>query len=215
MQIVLLKGREEEILSGLRELIIGLELGDSRELISSTLCVSHRTDIDDPVKYYGVSMAAPSAIAPKKGPFPRRFVIAASCLYYWDEYVAGAVLSYYPTKRKKPDYDGTIQLPQWVRCQAFSLSQEEETPPCLSCSNLFGLRTNSNDEWVYGNCGEVESLSNLFKTEGDVKQRARPTSAEYSDQKRDKYKREMCRDLKNCLKEKKFTWREGDFYSPS
>uniref|UniRef100_G3NZZ4 Uncharacterized protein n=2 Tax=Gasterosteus aculeatus TaxID=69293 RepID=G3NZZ4_GASAC len=213
--IVLLKGREGEILSGLRELIIGLELGDSRELISSTLCVSHRTDIRDPVKCYGVSMATPSAIAPKKGPFPRRFVIAASCLYYWDEYVAGAVLTYYPTKQKKPDYDGTIQLPQWVRCQAFSLSQEEETPPCLSCSNLFGLWTNSNDEWVYGNCGEVESLSNLFEKEGDVKERARPTSPLYSDQKRDKYKREMCNALKNSLKEKKFTWREGDFYIPS
>nr|XP_040044716.1 uncharacterized protein LOC120826469 isoform X7 [Gasterosteus aculeatus aculeatus] len=216
--IVLLQGREGEgegeILSGLRELIIGLELGDSRELISSTLCVSHRTDIRNPVKYYGVSMAAPSAIAPKKGPFPRRFVIAASCLYYWDEYIAGAVLTYYPTKQKKQDYDGTIQLPQWVRCQAFSLSQEEETPPCLSCSNLFGLRTNSNDEWVYGNCGEVESLSNLFKTEGDVKQRARPTSPLYSDERRDHYKREMCKDLINCLRQKEFTWREGDFYIP-
>nr|XP_040044752.1 uncharacterized protein LOC120826469 isoform X34 [Gasterosteus aculeatus aculeatus] len=106
--IVLLKEREGEgeveILSGLRELILGLKLGNSRELISSTLCVSHRTDIDDPDKYYGVSMAAPSAIAPKKkSPFPRRFVIAASCLYYWDDYVAGAVLTYYSKKEKKPD----------------------------------------------------------------------------------------------------------------
>ncbi|XP_077937058.1 uncharacterized protein LOC144383010 [Gasterosteus aculeatus] len=220
--IVFLKGREEEgeILSGLRELIIGLELGDSRELISSTLCVSQRTGIRNQVKYYGVSIAAASAIAPKKGPFPRRFLIAASCLYYWDEYIAGAVLTFSPKGKKKPDYDGTIQLSQWVRCQAFSLSQkkkeeENKTPPCLSCSNLFGLRTNSNDKWVYGNCGEVESLSNLFKTEGDVKQQVKPKSAKYSDQKRDKYKREMCRDLINCLREKNFTWREGDFYSPS
>nr|XP_040044710.1 uncharacterized protein LOC120826469 isoform X3 [Gasterosteus aculeatus aculeatus]XP_040044711.1 uncharacterized protein LOC120826469 isoform X4 [Gasterosteus aculeatus aculeatus]XP_040044712.1 uncharacterized protein LOC120826469 isoform X3 [Gasterosteus aculeatus aculeatus] len=212
--IVLLKGREGEILSGLRELIIGLKLGDSRELISSTLCVSHRTDIDDPVKCYGVSMSAPTASS--HGRFnPRQCVIAASCLYYWDEYVAGAVLTYYSKKEKKPDNDGTIQLPQWVRCQAFSLSKEEETPPCLSCSNLFGLTTDSKAVSTYGNCAESESLSNLFKTDGQVRQQVQLTSPEYSDQRRDHYKRQTCKDLINCLKHKEFTWREGNFYIPS
>ncbi|XP_062414462.1 uncharacterized protein LOC119219476 [Pungitius pungitius] len=202
---------EEEILSGLRNLIIGLDLGDSRELISSTICVSY---ITDPDKFYGVSIAAPTAAT--SGKFnPRRCVISASCLYYWDECVAGAVLTYYPDNKMKPDYDGTIQLPQGVRCQAFSLKENRETPACKSCRNLFGLRSNSEDVSVYGNCAEAESLSNLFRNEPEIKERARPTSAKYSDEKRDTCRKNISKYLKNCLKDKKFTWKEGDFYIPS
>ncbi|KAM8841030.1 uncharacterized protein AB9W97_001524 isoform 2-T5 [Spinachia spinachia] len=208
--IVLQEKSEIEIISTLRNLIIALELGDSRELIPSTLCVSHRTDIDDPVKYYGVSMATPCG--PKKGRFPRQFVIAACCLCYWDECVAAALLTYFPASRK-PDYDGTIQLPQRVRCQAFSLSMARETPPCLSCSDVFGLRNNSQSTSVYGNCGEYESLSKLLKHERDVKEQVqRPPN--YSDNKRDTFRRGLGNDLRNWLKDKTFTWR-GDFYNPS
>ncbi|XP_062414343.1 uncharacterized protein LOC134107072 isoform X2 [Pungitius pungitius] len=153
---------EREILRALRSLIIDLNLGYSRDLISSTICVSHRTDIEDPDKFYGVSMAVP-------GRSPRQRIISASCLYYWDECVAGAVLTYYPDNKMKPDYDGTIQLPQGVRCQAFSLSKEEETPPCKLCSDLFGLTSDSEEGKLYGNCAEAESLSKLFKNDPEIK----------------------------------------------
>ncbi|KAL6100114.1 uncharacterized protein ACO6RY_01785 [Pungitius sinensis] len=205
--IVLLKGpsKEREIARELRQLIIDLD-PDSRQLIPSTLCVSYiaNPDIQNPNKFYGVSMATNTGDS-------RRFVIAASCLYYWDEYVAGAVLTYYPKKQKKPDYDGTIQLPQGVRCQAFSLIEKRKTPPCLSCRNLFGLK--AQDVSVYGNCAENESLSNLFRNEVMVKEQVeRPT---YSEPMMNRYKCEMRNNLRNNLRLKQFTWRAGDFYSPS
>ncbi|XP_068580829.1 uncharacterized protein [Cebidichthys violaceus] len=207
--IVLLLGQqnESEIIDGLQEIIIDLNPGGSRDLVSSTICVSHRTDNENQVKYYGVSMSAP-------GRFPRRFMIAASCLSSWDRHVAGAVMTYFPNKTKKRDFDGTIRLPQHVRCQAFDLFDVDEKPPCRSCGNLFGLTTGEMEEWVYGNCAEVESLSNLFKNEVDVKDQARPTSTKYSDENRERVENAMRVDLRNLLMEKNdFKWR-GDFYSP-
>ncbi|XP_054462568.1 uncharacterized protein LOC129097684 [Anoplopoma fimbria] len=204
--IVHLIGRENEtqIIHGLRTLITDLELGESTDLVPSTICVSHKTEIESPVKYYGVSNSASH---------PRRIMYAASCLGGWDSHVAGAVMTYLPNKEKKPDFDGTIVLPSNVRCQAFSLFEENEKPPCRSCGNLFGLTTSETAESVYGNCAEVESLSNLFKNVDDVKEQARPTSEEYSDLKRAKVERLVRTDLRNWLLHKGFPW-DQNFYPP-
>ncbi|KAM6911303.1 uncharacterized protein PEZ65_015570 [Lycodopsis pacificus] len=207
--IVLLLGRQNEtlIIDRLRNVISDLNPDESRDLVPSTVCVSNKTDNKDQVKYYGVSMSAP-------GRYPRRFMIAASCLSSWDRYVAGAVMTYFPNNKKKTDFDGTIKLPQHVRCQAFDLLDEKSKPPCRSCANMFGLETVAENVSVYGNCAEVESLTNLFKNEVDVKEQARPTAPKYSDRKRESVEKQVRGELKNLLdKEGDFTW-PGNFYPP-
>ncbi|XP_068432244.1 uncharacterized protein [Clinocottus analis] len=207
--IVHVTGRENEtqIIRAVRELISDPELSQSQDLVSSIICVSHRTDVKDPVKYYGVSMSA-------AGPMSRKIMIAASCLGSWDEYVAGAVMTYFPTKKKNQNFDGTFQLPESVRCQAFDLREDTDKPPCKSCQNLFGLTSRELTEWVYGNCAEVESLSNLFKEEADVKERARPRSTKYSDEGRVKVERLVKTDVTNWLRLHEFIWHNTTFYTP-
>ncbi|XP_056270815.1 uncharacterized protein LOC130193979 [Pseudoliparis swirei] len=202
--VVHLNGRDNEmlIIERLGEIIRELDL--RQDLVSSTICVSHIADTKDPVKYYGVSNSAP-------GRLPRKIMIAASCLGYWDRYVAGAVMTYFPSKQK--DFEGTIQLPECVRCQAFSLWRNKHMLPCGSCGNLFGLKPCEEKEWVYGNCAEVESLSNLFKHVDDVKVSAQPTSRMYSDGAMLKLEGRVRKDLTNWLKGREFKWK-NTFYIP-
>uniref|UniRef100_A0A3B5A4E0 Uncharacterized protein n=1 Tax=Stegastes partitus TaxID=144197 RepID=A0A3B5A4E0_9TELE len=68
-----------------------------------------------------------------------KIVIAASSCSTWDDYVAGAVMTYYPVMSKKEYFDGTIKIPDYVRCQAFNLKSGGKMNPCKSCGNLFGL----------------------------------------------------------------------------
>lgn len=117
-------------------------------LVSSTICVSGSNKSGN---QYGVSMST-------TGPNPGRIVIAASCLSgFWDEYIAGAVMTYYPEKKKKQYFDGTIHIPTKVSCKAYNIKNGGEIEPCGSCGNLFGLQPHGAKEWVYGNCAEVES----------------------------------------------------------
>ncbi|GLD57958.1 uncharacterized protein AKAME5_001012000 [Lates japonicus] len=154
---------EREITGTLQELIGQLSRGPkAKHLISFAVCVSQNTEISDSVRYYGVSMST-------SGRPPGQIIAAASCLSAWDSHVADAVMTYYPDKTKKSYFDGTIRLPDNIRCQAFKLSDATEVPPCRSCGNLFGLRTTESKEWAYGNCAEAESLSNLLKNEIQVK----------------------------------------------
>ncbi|TNN54891.1 hypothetical protein EYF80_034921 [Liparis tanakae] len=154
--VVHLIGRDNEtgIIERLRSIIRELNL--SEDLVSTTICVSYIADTEDPVKYYGVSMSAP-------GRLPREIMIAASCLGTWDRYVAGAVMTYFPSKKK--DFEGTIQLPKRVRCQVFNLRRNESMLPCGSCGNLFGLTPCEKKEWVYGNCAEVEMTAVRLRTQ--------------------------------------------------
>lgn len=158
-------------------------------------------------RYYGMSMST-------SGPIPGRIVVAAACLSNWDEYVAGAVMTYYPKMEKKTYFDGTFKLPGYVRCQAFNLSQLQEMPPCQSCSNLFGFPQSGARPWAYGNCAEDESVSNLLKKEKEVKDQARPSAPSYTEDNKKKAKESMEKELKSYLKMKKFSW-DGTFYSPS
>lgn len=105
-----------------------------------------------------------------------RIMVAASCCSSWDEYVAGAVMTYFPKKTKDPNIDGTIKLPKNVRCEAFSLSDGRQMDPCKPCDILFSLSMTNIEPNAKvkiknpGNCAEVESLSNLFKCERQVKE---------------------------------------------
>ncbi|XP_026205375.1 uncharacterized protein LOC113155080 [Anabas testudineus] len=186
---------------------------NTKHLISSTACVSVCEEENGeengkkacvsqkdkkPVRYYGVSMSTSGGDA-------GQIVIAASCLSYWDNYVADAVMTYYPRQVKKKYFDGTIKLPQ-VRCKAFSISDGVEMSPCRSCQNLFGLRNYTADrsvpgKWAYGNCAEAESLSNLLKNESGIKEQVRPTSATYTDENRKKAKRHVLNNLRGVLGE--------------
>lgn len=208
LQIVLLLKQESEnkIIERLQKLILQLKQDEATELVSSTICVSQPNKTPNSGRYYGVSMST-------AGRNPGRIMIAASCLSAWDSYVAGAVMTYYPKKEKKPYFDGTIKLPEQVRCQAFSLSQGRKMSPCRSCGNLFGLTTSEKQEWPYGNCAEVESVSNLLKNESEVKEQARPTSETWTEANRQKAKESVLKELNASLRMLKFKW-DNNFYTP-
>ncbi|XP_070777934.1 uncharacterized protein [Enoplosus armatus] len=204
--IVRLMGQknEDEIIKRMQELILQLKKDEATDLVSSTICVSQKNK--NSVRYYGVSMST-------SGPVPGRIIVAASCLSAWDSYVAGAVMTYFPKKSKKPYFDGTIKLPEQVRCQAFSLTNGQPMPPCRSCGNLFGLTTSETKEWAYGNCAEPESVSNLLKIEKEVREQARPTSATYTDVNRKKAEESVWKELMGFLNMLKFKW-DKHFYTP-
>lgn len=198
-QIVLQKKPEDEnqIKQCLKDLVDSL---DNSFLVSSTICVS---ESNTSPKYYGVSMST-------TGPNAGKIVIAASCLSYWDDYVAGAVMTYYPKKQKKPYFDGTIELPACVTCKAYGIRNGQTMDPCRSCGNLFGLQTNCQKEWPYGNCAEDESLSNLLKKERDVREKV--ISQPYQQRDRDEAKDDVLKDLKTVLKTIQFKTWDGEFY---
>lgn len=141
-----------------------------------------------------------------------KIVIAASCLSKWDDYVSGAVMTYYPKKIKKDYFDGTIQVPQYVRCEAFNLGQLTNLAPCKSCHNLFGLKTEETQVWPYGNCAEAESLSNLLKNEEEVKRETHVH--EYSAAGRQEAGDEVLKQLRDVLKTIKFNTWGNEYYSP-
>ncbi|KAF1380988.1 hypothetical protein PFLUV_G00169770 [Perca fluviatilis] len=210
--IVLMIGQqnEREIKEKVREIREQLSKGKTTYLISSTICVSR---IPNSHRYYGVSMST-------AGRDPGRIMVAASCLSSWDKYVAGAVMTYYPNNVKKRYldgtikrcFDGTIRLPENVRCEAFNILQGTPLPPCRSCRNLF-FKTDEKKEWAYGNCAEVESLSNLFKNVEEVKEQARPTLANNTEENRRRAEESVKKELRRLLKEKKFIW-DGEFFTP-
>ncbi|XP_026202607.1 uncharacterized protein LOC113155078 [Anabas testudineus] len=198
--IVILKEEENEnvIMEALQELNRQLFRGrEAKPLISSTVCVSQKDK--NSVRYYGVSMST-------SGSIPGQIVVAASCYSYWDSCVADAVMTYYPNTIKKNYFDGTIRLPETIRCQAFRLSDRTEILPCVKCGNLFGLRSSGVNKWAYGNCAEVESVSNLVKNEREIKERVRPTSETLTDENRKRVKRSVMNRLKGLLRDVGFTW---------
>lgn len=208
LQIVEKKGqqKESEILKSLRDVILKLKEGRPKELVASTACVSQPKNDNNSTRYYGLSMSTSA----------NWIVIAASCLSNWDEYVAGAVMTFYPNKQKKPYFDGTIKLPGQVRCQAFSLNDKlDPILPCKSCASLFGFPVSGEDAWTHGNCAENESISKLLKHEQQVKEQAQPTSPTYTEANKRKAKEQVLEVLKKCLDnpKRKIQW-DGTYYSP-
>ncbi|XP_055368789.1 uncharacterized protein LOC129604825 [Betta splendens] len=164
-------------------------------LISTTMCVSYKTGPDS-VRYYGVSMST------CRGRL-RDIMIAASCCVYWDSHVADAVMTYYPNNKKRDDFDGTIILPKKVRCQAFSITDTRGgKPPCKQCKNLFGLSTT---EFAYGNCAEVESVSNLFKNEREIKDQSILRSINYPNNIKEMVRERTLEKLEQLLP-RRFIW---------
>ncbi|XP_029023285.1 uncharacterized protein LOC129602879 [Betta splendens] len=195
-------------------------------LVSSTLCVT--TCKKSNSNYYGVSMST------EKIPYAGKIMIAASCLSAWEEYVAGAVMTYYPKvhqekpekntnkHKKKSCFDGTIQLPpHLVTCQASNIRNQKDMNPCTLCENLFGLskkkakrkekKERIEASWLYGHCAEAESVSNLLKEEKDVKEAAKPTSSSYTAENRERAEDSVRRALRQLLREVKY---QKEFYEP-
>lgn len=204
---------ERDIIKKMRELMDRLkEDGENNtvtDLVSSTICVSQKNTNAGSVRYYGASMST-------NGPLPGRIIVAACCLSnFWDSYVAGAEMTFYPKKEKdkKSYFDGTIKLPGAVRCQAFSLTNGEPMKPCKSCSNMFGLRDGTDKEWVYGNCAEPESVSKLLQHEREVREQSSPKSPTATEVNRQRAKESMEKDLSGFVKTLKFQW-DGNYYTP-
>ncbi|XP_031584929.1 uncharacterized protein LOC116311856 isoform X1 [Oreochromis aureus] len=204
--IVRLRGHEneEDIKATLQELILYLREDAQSEqkcLFSSVICISQADQ--GTVKHYGVSMSTSNKDA-------RGIMVAVSCCHEWDEYVAGAVMTYFPNRKKnkrkdKTEIDGTIKLPRSVMCRAFSLLNGEEMLPCKSCATLFSLETTENQVWPYGNCAEPECLSNLFKNEAQVKDKVNLQKPEsWTAKDKEIAKKMVLTSLKNSLKKVKF-----------
>lgn len=202
LQIVHLTGEryENDIIQKLQELNRQLSRGrKAKHLISSTICVSQNTEIPESVRYYGISMSTSGGIS-------GQIMVAASCYSSWDSHVTDAVMTYYPNNLKKTYFDGTIRLPDKVRCQAFSLSDGKTKTPCRSCKDLFGLHTDATRIWPYGNCAEVESVSNLFENESEIKKKAGPTSDMCTDENRQQARISALNRLNGLLRDVGFTW---------
>ncbi|XP_032366403.1 uncharacterized protein LOC116685468 [Etheostoma spectabile] len=178
--VVTQAGRDNEvkIIKELRRFVGGLKgRKNKKPLVSKTICVSQSRSPGS-VRYYGVSMSTCYEA--------KTILIGASCLGYWHEYVADAVMTFYPEPGseqyvRKPYFNGTIRVPEQVRCETFDLYDKASTlvvkPPCRLCRDMFGLgTTETRPRWPHGNCSEAESLSRLFGGERLVISQVRVTS---------------------------------------
>ncbi|XP_026156442.1 uncharacterized protein LOC113126570 [Mastacembelus armatus] len=199
------ESNEDQIIEQLRNLNTQLARGEENHLVPSVICVSQNTQRRGSARHYGLSMST-------SGKTPGQIMVAASCFSAWDSDVADAVMTYYPNKQKKPYFDGRINLPKYVRCEAFNLYDRSPKAPCKSCGDLFGLATTETKGWAHGNCAEVGSVSNLFKNEEEVQVQAQSQSDTVTKPENRKRVRERVRNhLKMLLKEKNFSW-DNKFY---
>lgn len=204
--VVHLEGQEKEdaIRMTLHELTCELmKQASTKVLFSTTICVSHGSNKDSR-KHYGASMSTTGRPA-------GQILVAASCLSFWDEYVADAVMSYYPEKTRKEYFDVTIQFPANVNCRAFNLRSGGATNPCLSCKNMFDLDSAEKQQWAYGNCAEVECLSNLLR-EKEVKDTVQRIG-NWTEENRERARNYVLNHLKFVLKGVGFAW-DNSFYTP-
>lgn len=81
--------------------------------------------------YYGASLSC-------RGETAKRIMIDVSCLKTWHEYVAHAVMSFYPDEAS----GDSIIFPK-LTCQAYyrdwNANVYMKRNPCLNCKNLFNL----------------------------------------------------------------------------
>ncbi|MEQ2296760.1 hypothetical protein AMECASPLE_027830 [Ameca splendens] len=204
--VVYLEGQENEDAIRTRLKKISLELmtnASKKVLFSTTLCVSHANNTDS-VRHYGVSMSTTGRPA-------GQILIAASCFHFWHKYVANAVISYCPNKKRKAYFNGTFKL-NGVKCEAFTITEDTGTPkkPCKSCSNMFGLDTTETWGYHYGNCAEVESLSKLLGVE-EVERRVQ-NNENWTEQNRQKATNAVLHHLNTVLRAVGFAW-DGRFYT--
>ncbi|XP_045077973.1 uncharacterized protein LOC121571879 isoform X1 [Coregonus clupeaformis] len=165
---------------------------------SSTICISESEEC-----YYGASMSC-------KGKIPGQIMIAVSCLHTWHYGVSNAVMTYKPDRNKRNNFDGTMQLPQCVKCQAFNVMSGEEMSPCKSCVDLFGLKTSAQSDkkrWAHGHCAEAESLSKLLYEEEEIE------VARVEDEMREQVMAEVTAHLEANLRLSNFDW-DSSYYTP-
>ncbi|XP_029976606.1 uncharacterized protein LOC115409523 [Salarias fasciatus] len=203
--VVLVTGQqnEDQIKNQLQQFVQQLGGDTSKAFLSTTMCVSQIKGKDS-VRHYGVSMST-------SGPVAGRIMVATSCLQTWHKDVAGAVLSYDQRSKEMPlrsYFNGTIRLPQNIRCEAYNIRDKKPKPPCKSCGNLFGFTNSEGKQWPYGNCAEVESLSKLLTTEAVQVQFQKDNPGD-----REKAVEEVRTELKNLLSMIHHKW-DGKFYVP-
>lgn len=129
-------------------------------LISSVICICQTSEFSK--KYYGCSLTCSDDIV-------REIMTAISCLHVWHPYVSSAVLGVFPKDTVEAEFpDGTITLPDSVRCRAYAMEDITEVNPCQRCHELYSLPNPSENRNNPGNCAETETLSNLLENERGV-----------------------------------------------
>ncbi|XP_045077974.1 uncharacterized protein LOC121571879 isoform X2 [Coregonus clupeaformis] len=177
---------------------IATDMLGEHKFTSSTICISESEEC-----YYGASMSC-------KGKIPGQIMIAVSCLHTWHYGVSNAVMTYKPDRNKRNNFDGTMQLPQCVKCQAFNVMSGEEMSPCKSCVDLFGLKTSAQSDkkrWAHGHCAEAESLSKLLYEEEEIE------VARVEDEMREQVMAEVTAHLEANLRLSNFDW-DSSYYTP-
>ncbi|XP_029976897.1 uncharacterized protein LOC115409760 [Salarias fasciatus] len=210
LDMVILMGNSENeaaVKASLQDITRSL---DAMFPVSTTICISQNTK--NSTRHYGVSMSA-------TGKNQRAIMIAASCFGPWDEYVAGAVMTFLPNEQRMmdtPEFNGAIILPAYIRCEAFDLRTDRIKPPCRSCGEMFGLPTIETHGWPHGNCAEAESVSNLLKHDSEVKRDVRIPSPIGTEEIRQIVQTDVGLKLQEILANSPYriTW-TGDFYTAS
>ncbi|XP_045077972.1 uncharacterized protein LOC121571877 isoform X2 [Coregonus clupeaformis] len=190
----------DEIKQKLTEIAAAIATSGDDRFTSSTICISQSGGC-----YYGASMSC-------KGRRQGQIMIAVSCLCTWHYGVSNAVMTYKPDKTKRNNFDGTMQLPQKVKCQAFNVTSGKVISPCDSCVDLFGLKTSAqsnkkNGGWVHGHCAEAESLSKLLYKEKEIE------VATVEDEMREQVMKKVKAHLEANLRLSKFDW-DSSYYTP-
>lgn len=159
---------EDAIKKDLSYRVKNMKLMKKMNFIGTCICISQKNLSSGPktVRYYGASMSC-------NGKKAGQIMVAVSCLRTWHDGVSNAVMTYKPDKTKRENFDGTMKLPESVRCQAFNVWRGENMDPCKSCVALFGLNEPTQPSevksWPYGNCAEAESLSKfLFDNDKEI-----------------------------------------------
>ncbi|KAK6323976.1 hypothetical protein J4Q44_G00063150 [Coregonus suidteri] len=180
---------------------IATDMLGEHKFTSSTICISESEEC-----YYGASMSC-------KGRKQGQIMIAVSCLCTWHYGVSNAVMTYKPDQKKRDDFDGTMQLPQNVKCQAFNVKSGKVMSPCDSCVDLFGLKTSAQSNkktqrWIYGHCAEAESLSKLLYKEIEIE-----VAPVEEHKMREQVMKEVKTHLEANLRLSKFDW-DSSYYTP-
>ncbi|KAI4874435.1 hypothetical protein NFI96_019381 [Prochilodus magdalenae] len=149
---------EEKVKAVLSELCQSCKKsGTQYPLISTVICICQASRCS---RYYGGSLTCP-------GEIEREIMTSVSCLHVWHEFVKHAVLGVFPEDTAEPRFrDGTIILPDSVKCRAFDIENLGTVkPPCKRCHELYSLPNPTSNRNKPGNCAETEAISKLLANE--------------------------------------------------
>ncbi|XP_068120151.1 uncharacterized protein [Hyperolius riggenbachi] len=128
-------------------------------------CARDTSISNDTDWYYGASISYKDSV-------PRNIIISTSSLFVWDKAISYIVCC--------GDNGRGLTFPNNVQCCAYRFNGKEWDyeliPPCIKCDKMFNVQyeleykeTTDKQTWPYGNCAEVESLSNLLRSNENLR----------------------------------------------